>query len=80
MAVNELPVSDVAVVIGFKTKNGQREEIVHTIDSDDVSITNCLHSVEQKVKQAKSVTGELLGFEPTGEYILTLKVKYTVDR
>lgn len=80
MSENALPVSDVAVVIGFKTKSGKREEIVHAIDSDDVRIVTCAHTVEEKVKQSKDEEGNLLGFEPTGEYILTLKVKYTKDR
>lgn len=80
MSENALPVVDVAVVIGYKTKSGKREEIVHTIDSEEVRIAICNHSVEEKVKQAKDEEGNIIGFEPTGEYILTLKVKYIKDR
>ncbi len=80
MSENALPVTDVAVVIGYKTKNGKKEEIVHTIDSDDVRIVTCSHTVEEKMKAAKDEEGNSLGFEPTGEYVLTLKVKFIKDR
>lgn len=79
MSTDATPVADVAVVLGFRTKSGKREEVVHTIDSDEVSIVSCTYAVERKIRQVKDEAGKSLGFEPTGEYVLTLKVKYTQD-
>lgn len=71
-----LPVGDVAVIIGYLNKDGKREEIMHVIDGGEVQIASCSHTVEEKYQKAKDSEGNLLGFEPTGECVLTLKVKF----
>lgn len=68
--------SDVAVCLGITGKDGKRQEIVHQIDGQDVRIVSVAHGITEKVKQAKDDDGNTLGFEPTGEYELTLKVKF----
>lgn len=74
---DSLPVADVAVIIGYKTKDGKREEIMHVIDGGDVQIATGSHTVEEKFTKAKDPdTGQFIGHEPTGECLLTLKVKY----
>ena len=71
------PFTDITVCIGFLDENGNRQEIVQTLDATKVRIVSCLHGVEEKMKMVKdSETGDNLGFEPTGEYILQLKAKY----
>jgi hypothetical protein len=73
--------TDVSVVIGLSGPNGTHQEIVHQIDGafgSGVSIVKVEHGVEEKVRQCKE-DGQLVGFEPTGEYVLTLKVKYIKD-
>lgn len=72
-----LPVSDVTVIIGYKDRDGRRTEVIH--DIADVRITECQHSFAEKQKMTKDNDGQLLGFEPTGEYILKLLVKYNKD-
>lgn len=74
-ASDQFQVDSVALVIGYKTKKGI-EEVVHQIDSKDVTIVSCQHGIVRKVKQNKAEDGSLLGFEPTGEEELTLKIKY----
>jgi hypothetical protein len=68
------PISNVGVVIGYQTKKGI-EEVVHQVDGDDVTITSCTHEVVKKMRQVKE-EGQVVGFEPTGEETLILKVKY----
>lgn len=68
--------ADVAVCLGITDKSGKRQEIVHQIDGSDVRIVSVSHSINKKVKPAKDDDGAVIGFEPTGEYELTLKVKY----
>lgn len=70
-----LAYSDVAICLGLLGKDGKRQEVVHQIDSDSVRIVSVSHGVVEKMRQHKE-DGQLLGFEPTGEYELTLKVKY----
>ena len=72
---NTFPVDSVTVVLGYQTKKGT-EEVVHTIDGQQVQIVSCHHQIEKKVKAMKNEDGTLLGYEPTGEETLTLKVKY----
>jgi hypothetical protein len=69
-----LPVSDVTVIIGYKDRDGRRVEVIH--DVNDVRITECTHSFTEKQKLAKDEDGHILGFEPTGEYVLKLTVKF----
>lgn len=75
-AQESLPVNDVAVVIGYMNKNGKREEIVHHVDGSAVQIALCEHKVEEKYQKCKAEDGALIGYEPTGEVTLTLRVKY----
>lgn len=68
-----VPITDVTVIIGYKTRQG-RQEVIHDI-GPDFRITTASHSVEEKVRPVTE-QGQFLGMEPTGEYLLTLKVKY----
>lgn len=66
---------DVAVCLGIKGKDGKRQEIVHQIDSDEVRIISVTHGINEKMRAVKEEK-QLVGFEPTGEYELVLKVKF----
>ncbi len=59
-------------------EDGVRKEIVHEIgvNDDDVRIVSVQHGILEKMQKAKDEEGNFLGFEPTGEYELTLKVKF----
>lgn len=70
-----LPVKDVTVIIGYVDKDGHRTEVVHDI-GPGIHITGVMHSVVEKQQKTKDDDGSFLGFEPTGEYELQLKVKY----
>lgn len=75
-----VPYTDIAVCIGMKDELGIRKEIVHQIQGEDsdIRIVNVEHKVTEKTRQCKE-DGQLVGFEPTGEYELVLKVKYIKD-
>lgn len=74
-----VPITDVTLIIGMKTKDGKREEVIHDINTDDaLRIVTCSHTIEEKTRACKE-DGQLVGYEPTGEYVLTLKVKYIKD-
>ena len=70
----DFPVNSVGVVIGYNTKKGI-EEVVHQVDGDDVTITSCIHEVVKKMRTVKE-NGAVVGYEPTGEETLTIRVKY----
>lgn len=68
--------TDVAICIGLEpVSGGDRKEIIHQIDGSQVRITSVEHKVNEKMRAVKE-DGQLIGYEPTGEYELTLKVKY----
>lgn len=76
--VSGLPIQSVKVIVTYRTKDGD-QEVVHNIDGADFQIVKCEHNVEEKVKQTRDPdTKQLMGYEPTGENLLTLKVKYVV--
>lgn len=76
---SEVHVTDVVVIIGMKTKGGKREEVQHSIDVEDgLRIVKCVQEIEERQRQCKE-DGQLIGFEPTGEYNFNLKVKYVKD-
>jgi hypothetical protein len=68
--------SDIAVVIGYLDKDGNRQESVHVIDSDVVDISKVNLVVENKMRACKNEEGNLIGYEPSGEVHLKLEVKY----
>jgi hypothetical protein len=70
----DFTINSVGVVIGYKTKKGI-EEVVHQIDGEEVTITSCQHEVVKKMRQVKE-EGQVVGYEPTGEETLVIKVKY----
>lgn len=72
----KFPVTSASVVIGYLGKDGKENEVVHTVDGDVVEIISCIHDVKKKMRPSKNEDGSLVGFEPTGEEELTLKVKY----
>lgn len=72
----KFPVTSASVVIGYLGKDGKENEVVHTVDGEVVEIVSCVHDVKKKMRAAKDDEGNVIGFEPTGEEELTLKVKY----
>ncbi len=73
-APRAVPVTDVAVIIGIRTRDNGRQETMIDI-GQDTRILECTNTVKEKVR-AVTEEGQFIGFEPTGEYELTLKVKY----
>jgi hypothetical protein len=72
-AARTVPISDVTIIMGMRTKSG-RQEVIHDIGPDH-RILKCSHEVVEKVR-AVTEEGQFLGYEPTGEYEMTIKVKY----
>jgi hypothetical protein len=73
-----MPVSDVRVIIGYTDAAGVRTEVVHQVGSTE-RITSVVHSVDEKQQKSKDDEGNFIGFEPTGEYVLKLAVKYNKE-
>lgn len=74
---DKFPVSSVAVVVGYRTKSGGEEEVVHTVDGEAVQIISCTHDVQRKVKAYRDPETKEIGDPvPTGEEMLILKVRY----
>lgn len=67
-------INSVGVVVGYKTSKGINE-VVHQIDGEEVTITSCSHSVVKKMRAVKE-DGQTVGYEPTGEEELVLRVKF----
>jgi hypothetical protein len=72
----KFPVSSASVVIGYLGKDGKESEVVHTVDGEAVEIVSCTHDIKKKMRASKDDDGNVIGFEPTGEEELVLKVKY----
>lgn len=72
-APRAIPIKDVTVILGMHTKSG-RQEVMYDI-GPDYRILKCTHEVVEKVR-AVTEEGQFLGYEPTGEYEMTIKVKY----
>lgn len=72
----KVPVSDVTLIIGYRDRQGARQEVIHDIVDSDHRIVMCSHNVIEKVQKVKDDEGNLMGFEPTGEYEVTIKIKY----
>lgn len=68
-----VPVTDVTIIIGFKDRHGNRQEIIH--DIVDKRIVKCQHTVEAKLEKVK-VEGQLVDFATTGEVNVKLDLKY----
>lgn len=73
---DKVPVSDVTLIIGYRDRQGARQEVIHDIVDSDHRIVMCSHNVLEKVQKVKDDQGNLMGFEPTGEYEVTIKIKY----
>lgn len=73
-APRAVPVTDVAIIMGMMTKGSGRQETVIDINQSH-RILECTQTVKEKVRPVTE-DGQFLGYEPTGEYELTLKVKY----
>lgn len=68
----EDPISFVKVEIGYKSGS-----VLHEVRDEEYSIDALSYTLDKKTQKVKDEEGAFLGFEPTGEYILTIKVKYT---
>lgn len=75
----KVPISDVTIIVGRKNLEGQRTEEMNNIDGRDFRITGFSEVVVEKMQKVKDDQGNLMGFEPTGEYELTVKVRYVVE-
>lgn len=73
-APRAVPITDIAIILGMRTKDSGRQEIMYDINPS-MRILKCTHEVVEKVR-AVTEEGQFLGYEPTGEYEFTLKVKY----
>lgn len=71
-----VPISDVTIIVGRRNAVGQRTEQMHNIDGRDFRITCFSEVVAEKMQKVKDDNGNLVGFEATGEYELTIKLKY----
>lgn len=72
-APSAVPYTDVTIILGMNTKQG-RQEVIHDI-GPGFRILKCIHDVTEKVR-AVTEEGMYLGVEPTGEYEMTIKIKY----
>lgn len=70
-----VPITDITVCIGIRDPNGERREVVHQIDSSAYRIVSCQHGVQEKTAAVRE-EGAIIGFEPTGEFELSLKAKF----
>lgn len=68
----EDPVNFVKIEIGYKSGT-----VAHVVNQEEYSIDAIHYILDKKTQKVKGEEGEFLGFEPTGEYVLTIKVKYT---
>jgi hypothetical protein len=68
-------VTDIAVILGIQCKDNGRQEVIYDIGGGKHRILKVTHENVEKVK-AVTEEGQFLGYEPTGEYEFTLKVKY----
>jgi hypothetical protein len=68
-------ITDVKITLGFNSPSG-RHEAQYVIPAEDFIIDSYAVADEEKVMKAKGDSGEFIGFEPTGEHVLTLKIKY----
>lgn len=68
----------VTVCIGQIGKDGKIHETLHQIDSDEFSISEVFVQEKAAKAKVKDDDGALVGFEPTGEQELVLKVKYHI--
>ena len=70
------------VLLQYKGEDGQMYEAVTTLDPDDIKVQSYSLAVEEKheKKYMKNEDGskDLVGFEDTGERILTFKLRYHV--
>lgn len=67
--------TDITIIAGYQTKDG-RQEIVYDI-GPEFTIDSFIHSYKEKVAKTKDPeTKELLGFEPTGECVLNIKIEF----
>lgn len=69
-------VTDVTICIGYKDATGARHEVIRTVqDGAEFRITKCNHAVEEKMV-AKKDSGDIVGYEPTGQYHIKLDVSF----
>jgi hypothetical protein len=67
------------IIVQYKGENGEVYEASTVIDREEYKIQNYSLAVEEKhEKKRDPETRDLIGFEDTGERILTLKVRYHV--
>lgn len=72
---SEFPVIAVEVVVAYQTSQGI-QEVINTVNGNNVQIASCKHEIVRKFKAAKDENGNISGTEPTGEEELILRVKY----
>ena len=67
------------VSLQYRGEDGQIYEAITTVSPDDFKIQNYALNVEEKhEKKRDPETKDIIGFEDTGERILTFKLRYHV--
>lgn len=66
----------VRVIMTYRGADGSLTHGEIVVNPNDNIIDSSTIQQEQKIGKAKDEEGNLIGFEPTGEYTLLLKLKY----
>lgn len=75
-SVNDaIEISGVMVDLTFRGRDGE-SVVQHVINGREVKIVGYHMTISKKTQKSKNEEGNLIGFEPTGEEELVLKVKY----
>ncbi len=69
-------ITDVRIVIGYKAPDGTRHEAIQMIDPNEYIIDGYTLTIDKKTQKCKDEEGNFLGFEPTGEQLLSFKAKF----
>lgn len=67
------------ITVSFRGEDGKIYEAVHTVSGEEYVIQSQSLTTEKKYEKDKDPeTGKTIGFEDTGERILTFKLRYHV--
>lgn len=74
--VKPAQLAGVRVIMTYRQADGSLTHGEIVVNPNDNIIDSNTITQEQKIAKAKDEEGNLIGFEPTGEYTLLLKLKY----
>jgi len=72
---SDVLVEYVTIAIGMIDRNGKQYETIHNID-ENFLISKFKLEQDRKLKPCKNDNNDIVDYEPTGEYRLTLDVKF----